>query len=173
MIAARVVLAGAGVVVALLVQAMVVGPLALAVAVSVPAVLVAAVAVQAGPGAGMSLGFCAGLLADLGSDHPAGVLAFGWLLLGVGAGRLTESRRLPAQAVLVGSAAALVSTAVALALSAAGRSGSSLGDVLRGAPYTFAGDAALAVPVVVLTAWCLRTRAPHPVRRPARGRARG
>lgn len=173
MTAPRVVLAGAGVLVALLVQAGVVGPLALAVPVSVPAVLVAAVAVLAGPGAGMSLGFCAGLLADLGSDHPAGVLAFGWLVLGLGAGRLADARRLPAQVMLAGSAAAFVSTAVALALSAAGRSGTGMGDLVRAAPYTLAGDVALAVPVVVLAGWCLRARAPHPMRRPARGRGRG
>ena len=38
----------------------------------------------------MSVGFSAGLLADLGSHHPAGVLALAWLLLGLGCGLLAD-----------------------------------------------------------------------------------
>jgi hypothetical protein len=60
---------------ALLLQATLVGPLAMSVPVSLPAVLVAAVALVDGPATGMSFGFTVGLFADLGSSHPAGVLA--------------------------------------------------------------------------------------------------
>ena len=56
-----------------------VGPLTVPVPVSLPALLVAAVALVDGPGVGMAFGFAAGLLADLGSEHPAGVLALCWM----------------------------------------------------------------------------------------------
>jgi hypothetical protein len=35
---------------------------------------------------GLGLGFATGLLADLGSDHPAGVLALCWMAAGYAAG---------------------------------------------------------------------------------------
>ncbi len=82
----RVIAAAAAVITVLVLQAVVVSPVAGMVMVSLPAVLVAALAVEAGPSAGMSVGFAAGLLADLSSRHPAGVLALAWLLLGAGCG---------------------------------------------------------------------------------------
>src|SRR6185437_8601721 len=73
---------------ALLLQASLIGPLAFPVPVSLPALLVIVVACYAGPGAGIGLGFCTGLLADLGSDHPAGVQALCLLGAGLLAGKL-------------------------------------------------------------------------------------
>jgi cell shape-determining protein MreD len=56
--------------------------------VSLPALLVIVVGIYAGPGIGMGLGFATGLLADLGSEHPAGVQALCWLAAGLAAGML-------------------------------------------------------------------------------------
>jgi len=77
---------------ALLLQGTLVGPLAMSVPVSLPAVLVAAVALVDGPATGMSFGFTVGLFADLGSSHPAGVLALSWLGLGVVCGLAGDRR---------------------------------------------------------------------------------
>jgi cell shape-determining protein MreD len=86
--ASRIALAAAGVITALLVQATLIGPLTFPVPVSLPALLVIVVGIYAGPGIGMGLGFTTGLLADLGSDHPAGVQALCWLSAGLVAGML-------------------------------------------------------------------------------------
>jgi cell shape-determining protein MreD len=73
---------------ALLLQASLLGPLTFPVPVSLPALLVIVVGIYAGPGIGMGLGFATGLLADLGSEHPAGVQALCWLAAGLAAGML-------------------------------------------------------------------------------------
>ncbi|MEP6851326.1 MAG: hypothetical protein ABJA87_01460 [bacterium] len=78
----------AAIVTVLLLQATVIGPLTVPLPVSLPAVLVAAVGLRAGPAAGIGFGFSAGFLGDLGSDHPAGVLALVWLGVGLTAGVL-------------------------------------------------------------------------------------
>lgn len=150
MIGARLVGAGAGVLTALLVQVAVVAPLAVPVPVSLPAVLVAAVALEAGPGAGMSMGFCAGLLADLTGDHPAGVLALGWLVLGVGSGVLADDRRWAGRVLIVAVATAAVATVTGVALAALGADGSSVDAAVRAAPATLLGDGLLALVVVPL-----------------------
>ena len=90
---ARVAAALAAIITALLLQATLVAPVTAPWPVSLPAVLVAAVALVDGPATGMSLGFAAGLVADLGSHHPAGVLALCWL----GVGLLLRHARRPAQ----------------------------------------------------------------------------
>ena len=69
--------------------------------------LVAAVALVDGPAPACRFGFAAGLLADLGSDHPAGVLALCWLgrrhwSCGLLADRRSAARR---DAVIAGVAA--------------------------------------------------------------------
>ena len=79
---ARVAAALAAILTALLLQATVIAPATVPWPVSLPAVLVAAVALVDGPATGMSFGFAAGLIADLGSHHPAGVLALCWLGVG-------------------------------------------------------------------------------------------
>jgi hypothetical protein len=84
--ASRAAAAIASVITVLLIQATLVGPLTFPVPVSVPALVVIVVGIYAGPGIGLSLGFASGLLADLGSDHPAGVLALCWMATGMAAG---------------------------------------------------------------------------------------
>jgi hypothetical protein len=77
---ARVAAALAALLTALLLQATLIGPVTMPLPVSLPALLVAAIALVDGPGAGLAFGFAIGLIADLGSEHPAGVLALCWLL---------------------------------------------------------------------------------------------
>ena len=89
----RLVAAAAAVLTALLLQAALVGPVSGLVMVSLPAVLVAVVALREGPATGLVLGFVCGLLADLGSTHPAGVLALVWLLLGAACGLARDPHR--------------------------------------------------------------------------------
>jgi hypothetical protein len=76
----------AGIVSAMLVQATLVGPLVYPVPISLPLLVVVGVALVAGPSTGIALGFGAGLLADLNSHHPVGLLALTWLGAGVVAG---------------------------------------------------------------------------------------
>jgi hypothetical protein len=76
----------AAVVSAMLVQATLVGPLTYPVPVSLPLLVVVGVAVLSGPSTGIALGFGAGLLADLTSHHPIGLLAVTWLGAGIVAG---------------------------------------------------------------------------------------
>jgi len=82
----RAALAAAAVLTVLLLQATLIGPLTFPVAVSLPVLTVVVVGIFTGPGVGIALGFATGLLADLGSDHPAGVLALCWLGAGLCAG---------------------------------------------------------------------------------------
>lgn len=82
----RVAAAVAAIMSALLLQATVVGPVTMPATVSLPALVVTIVALRSGVSTGMTFGFVCGLVADLASDHPAGVLALGWLLLGIVAG---------------------------------------------------------------------------------------
>jgi hypothetical protein len=78
----------AAVVSAMLVQATVIGPLVYPVPVSLPLLVVVGVAVLSGPSTGITLGFGAGLLADLTSHHPLGLLALTWMGAGIVAGVL-------------------------------------------------------------------------------------
>lgn len=128
MIAYRALLGLAALLTALLVQATVVSPATMSIPVSVPLVLVLAAAVLAGPSTGIGFGFGAGLLADLASAHPMGLLAFTWLCGGLVAGvfggvltatagdgapsRRTLPRRIALrcdQCLFIGAAAALTS----------------------------------------------------------------
>lgn len=104
---------------ALLLQMTLIGPLAPWAPASLPAVVVAAVAITAGPGAGMSMGFSLGLLADLGSAHPVGVLALTWLGLGALVGRYADPRRARTSAIAIaalGAAMAGIAGQVLLAM---------------------------------------------------------
>lgn len=96
---------------ALLVQMTFVGPLAPWAPASLPAVMVAAVAITTGPGAGLCLGFCVGLMADLGSRHPVGVLALTWLVLGAAVGRYADPRRARRSALTVAACGAALAGA--------------------------------------------------------------
>lgn len=87
MIAYRALIGLVVVVTALLLQATVVGPVAVFVPVSLALVVVLSVALLSGPGTGIALGFGAGLLADLSSSHAVGTLALTWMVGGLLAGR--------------------------------------------------------------------------------------
>lgn len=148
----RVATSAAAVVTALLLQATVVGPGAITAQLSLPAVLVAAVALECGAGSGMCLGFGAGLVADLGSSHAAGLLAACWLALGIGCGLIAEPHRsAPAQALLAGLGASLATAVTTVGLTIVGEPGGTLGLAVRGFLPSLLGDvvlAALVVPVV-------------------------
>lgn len=72
-----------GVITAMLVQATLVGPLVYPVPVSLPLLVVVGVAVLSGSSTGIALGFGAGVLADLTSHHPVGLLALIWMGAGI------------------------------------------------------------------------------------------
>jgi rod shape-determining protein MreD len=162
---ARLVAALTGMVTVLLLQAALVAPVTDPWPVSLPAVLVAAVALVDGPAAGMSFGFATGLLADLGSNHPAGVLALCWLGVGLFCGMVADRRSLRRDAVTAGLVCA-VGTSVATIVLAVTHSGASAADAVVHAVPTAVGDALLAFGVLALVRRMLRTeslRAPHPV----------
>jgi cell shape-determining protein MreD len=162
---ARIAAAAAGIVTALLLQATVVGPGCAPLAVSLPALLVAAVGLVDGPAPGMSVGFSAGLLADLGSRHPAGILALCWLGVGLVSGTLAERRRLRRDAVVAGVLAGLAGS-VAGGLLVVVHDGGTLREIALHAGPTIAVDILLAVPVVALVRRMLSShtlRAPQPL----------
>ncbi len=162
---ARLVAAVAAILTALLLQATVIGPVTLPWVVSLPAVLVAAVALTDGVAAGMSFGFAAGLVADLGSHHAAGILALSWLGLGLMCGRISGRHRLRRD-VLVAAETAAGSTALAALLVVVT---TVTGDVLvvgRELLLALLGDLVLAIVLVPLVRRMLGSeslRAPHPV----------
>lgn len=161
---ARAAAAAAGIGTALLFQATLIAPAFGTIPVSLPAVVVAAVALVDGPAVGIAFGFAAGLVADLGSDHPAGILALCWLTVGLVAGTFAERRNLrrDAAAVAVICTAAAFVAAAALALV----HGGTVGTVLRSALPCLLGDLALAFGIVPLVRRMLRSdrlRPPRPV----------
>ncbi len=153
---ARVVAALAAIVTALLLQATVIGPCSAPVPVSLPAMLVAAVALVDGPGSGMAFGFASGLIADLASTHPAGVLALCWLGVGLACGLVAGGGgvRRAAAAALAGAGAAL---AAGLMLTVLHADGARLAAALLHAVPAGLGDALLALAVVPLTRRFLST----------------
>jgi rod shape-determining protein MreD len=157
----------AAILTALLLQATVIGPVTLPVAVSLPAILVAAVALVDGPGAGLSLGFVAGLLADLGSNHPAGILAMCWMGVGLLCGCVGGVRTVRVDAAF----AALACTAASLladGLLAVTRTGSvSVGAAFAQLIPVALGDAVLALAMVPLARRMLRNDALRPRHAPA------
>ena len=163
---ARLAAAIAALLTALLLQATVVGPVTSPLPISLPAVLIAAIALVDGPGTGIAFGFATGLLADLGSAHPAGVFALCWLgvglICGVCATPRSRATRNVVTATLVCGAA---SVAGGLLLGLTG-SGVVLDVVVRHGILATFGDlvlAALVVPVVRLFLHSPTLRAPRPV----------
>jgi rod shape-determining protein MreD len=162
---ARLLAAITAIITALLLQATVVGPGTAPFPVSLPAVLVAAVALVDGPAAGMSMGFATGLLADLGSTHPAGVLALCWLGVGLMCGTLADRRSLRRDALTAGVVCGIASAVATLLLALVNSAGSVRDAVLQLGPAA-AGDVVLALGVVALGRRMLRAeslRAPQPV----------
>jgi cell shape-determining protein MreD len=152
---------------ALVLQATLIGPLAGAVPASLPALLVAAVALVDGPGAGLAFGFTAGLVTDLGSEHPAGVLALCWLAVGLVCGLCrAPNARLRHDIVLAAVVCALGSVVSTTVLAVVGADGASLDDAVRYALPALLVDGLLALAVVPLVRAFLRTdrlRLPRPV----------
>lgn len=163
---ARALAAFAAIATALLLQATVVGPVTLPVAVSLPAVLVATVALVDGPGTGLSIGFVAGLLADLGSNHPAGVLALCWMGLGLGCGVLSAHRSVRSDAAVAALACTVASVLTALLFAATRSASGPLSDAFVHAVPVALGDAVLALALTPLVRAMLRNdslRPPVPI----------
>jgi cell shape-determining protein MreD len=162
---ARVAAAVAGAITALLLQATVVAPVTVPAPVSLPAVLVAAIALVDGPATGMSFGFAAGLAADLGSAHPAGVLALCWLGIGLACGMLADRCSLRRDAVVAGLVGGLGGAAAAVLLIVV-HAGGRLADAALYTVPGVLGDVLLALLIVPLVRRMLAAeslRAPHPV----------
>jgi cell shape-determining protein MreD len=157
---ARVAAALAAMLTALLLQATLVGPVTMPEQLSLPAVLVAAVALQSGAGTGMSLGFATGLVADLGSAHPAGVLAACWLAVGVLCGLIIATGRpLMAQVALIGVVCGVAGSVATLLLTALGSSGATVEAAARALLPSTLGDVALALVVTPVVRWFLSSDA--------------
>ena len=163
---ARVLAAAAAILTALLLQATIVAPLVLGIPASLPAVLVAAVALVDGPGSGIAFGFAAGLIADLGSAHPAGVLALCWLGVGVVCGLAAQHGTVRRDAAAAAIACALSAACAGVLLVAVHAGGATLTATLRTVVPAALVDALLALALVPLVRAFLRTerlRGPQPV----------
>lgn len=163
MTASRIASAVAGVITVLLVQATLIGPLTFPVPVSLPALLVIVVACHAGPGTGIGLGFSTGLLADLGSDHPAGVQALCLLGAGLVAGKLgglavQRGYRTRGTAALAALIAAGASAAAGLLLAILGSHAASLSATVLSLPPVGLTDALLGLLLVPLVRRVLRAQ---------------
>lgn len=153
----RLIAALAAMITALLLQGALVAPLAMAVPLSLPAVLLAAAALVEGPTTGMAFGFSLGLVTDLGSSHPAGVLALSWLGLGLACGLAGDRRTVLADTVIAAVLCALAALAAGLLLAVVHTDGATASTALGGVLPALAGDAVLAVAVVPLVRTFLRT----------------
>jgi cell shape-determining protein MreD len=163
----RVAAALAAMITALLLQATLVAPVTYPWPVSLPALFVAAVALREGPGTGMSLGFATGLVADLASRHPAGLLALAWLGVGLAGGLLADHGRVRRDALVAGALCAAAGALTSLALGVLSGTASVSGVVAtaRAAVPTLLVSALLAlalVPIVraMLGSDALRARRP-------------
>ena len=162
----RVLLAATSALTALLLQATLVAPLSEPYAISLPAVLVACVALCDGAGTGLAYGFVVGLLSDLGSAHPAGVLALAWMCVGLMCGTVGAHQSRWRAAAVAGLACAITTLAATLLLVVLGSGGATALAAAVGFGPVVLGDAALAIVLVPLTRAFLRSerlRAPHPV----------
>jgi hypothetical protein len=163
---ARVAAAIAALLTALLLQATVVGPVTNPLPISLPAVLIAAIALVDGPGAGIAFGFATGLIADLGSAHPAGVFALCWLGIGVVCGMCATPRSRALRNIITATiVCGAASVAGGLVLGLVGP-GIVLDDVVRHGILATFGDLVLAVLVVPIVRLFLRSstlRPPRPV----------
>ncbi|HEY2298956.1 MAG TPA: rod shape-determining protein MreD [Jatrophihabitans sp.] len=164
---ARVAAAIAALLTVLVLQATLVSPLADAVPASLPALLVAAIALADGPGAGIAFGFSAGLITDLGSEHPAGLLALCWMGIGLLCGRLNAPNARARHDIVIAALVCGLSTVVTTVLLVlVGADGASVTDAVRYAIPAVLIDGLLAlvlVPLVRLFLHSDRLRAPRPV----------
>lgn len=149
-----------------LVQAELVAPVALSLPISLPAVLVAAVGLVDGAAAGMAFGFTAGLIADLGSAHPAGVLALVWTCLGVVCGMASTGRSRREDVMTAATGAAVAGAAASLILAVTHSSGAGLWSAVRMFAPCWLVAAVFACVMLPITRWALTNpalRARHPV----------
>jgi cell shape-determining protein MreD len=156
----------AAILTALLLQATLVAPVTVPYAVSLPAVLVAAVALVDGAGSGMAFGFATGLVADLGTTHPAGVLALCWTGVGVVCGIGASRGRLRRDAVAAGCVCALAASAAILLLALVGAGGVDPWTAITHLVPVAIGDGLLGLVLIPVVRRFLRSehlRAPHPV----------
>lgn len=162
---ARVIAALAGILTTLLLQATLVGPVTAPVPVSLPAVLVAVVALVDGPATGLAFGFAIGLVADLGSPHPAGVLALCWMGLGLLCGLVADRASARRDAIMAGVLSGLVSSVTTVLLVVVHGGPTLLSAVTQLVPAVL-GDVVLALLIFLPVRRMLRTdslRAPEPV----------
>jgi len=148
----------------LAVQAAVIAPLSTSAAVSLPALLVAAVALSDGPGTGIAFGFAAGLVADLGSNHPAGVFALTWMGVGMLCGLAADKTSVRTDAVIATALCAVAASMGTALLTLLKADGATLGLVFREFLPTALGDGLLAIVLVPLVRRALRAellRAPR------------
>ena len=92
----------------------------------------------------MSLGFAAGLVADLGSAHPAGVLALCWLGVGLVCGTVADRRSVWRDALSAGLVCGAAAVAATLLLALV-HSGPTVSDAVRYALPAGLGDVLLAL----------------------------
>ena len=121
-------------------------------------VLVVAVALAGGVPAGVGMGFATGLAADLISDHPLGLLAFVFLVVGLVVGSIeAPSERSVFWPVVIVAAAAVLSFLLYLVIYALiGRHGIAWGSQLRGLPEAVVYDVMLTPFVVPVVAAVVR-----------------
>jgi cell shape-determining protein MreD len=127
--------------------------------------VVAAVALVDGPATGMSFGFAAGLVADLGSPHAAGILALCWLGVGLVCGKFAQRRTVRRDALWAGIVSGLASSVAALLLVLVHRGGTAADAIVYLVP-AIGADVVLALGAVALLRRMLHSeplRAPHPV----------
>jgi cell shape-determining protein MreD len=164
---ARVAAALAALLTALLLQATLIGPVTMPLPVSLPALLVAAIALVDGPGAGLAFGFAIGLIADLGSEHPAGVLALCWLGVGLVCGLCSNAHVPVLRDVVIAGAVCGAASIVATELLAALDAGpTSLDTAVRSGILATLVDLGMALALVPLVRLFLHSdtlRAPRPV----------
>lgn len=163
---ARLVAAATVALTVLLLQGALVAPLAQTIPVSLPAVLVAAIALNDGAGTGLAFGFALGLLADLGSTHPAGVLAASWMVVGCLCGTVNAWHSIPRGALVTGLTCGLATLGGTAVLALVGSSDAEWANVMVWTIPAAGIDGALALVLIPLARLFLHTdslRAPHPV----------
>jgi rod shape-determining protein MreD len=144
----RAIAALAAMLTAMLVQAALIAPLTLPIPVCLPAVVVAAVAMVDGAGVGMAFGFTAGLLADLASVHPAGVLALCWLVVGLTCGLAADRVSVRRDAAIAACVSAVAASTSVLMLTALHADGATAARAVSDFVPTVLGDALLALLLV-------------------------
>lgn len=163
---ARLLAAATAALTVLVLQATLIAPVSQPVPVSLPAVLVGAVALVDGAGTGLAFGFVLGLLADLGSNHPAGVLALCWMGVGIACGTVAARHSVPRGALVTGFYCGIATLASGVVLAVVGDGGASVLGAVAGCLPAGAIDGLLALAVVPLARAFLRAdsvRKPHPV----------